>query len=106
MWAGNGGGHMVLIAHAIALACAFALLSALHVVIGELVPKTISLARAERVALLVAMPFRWFLRTFRWAIHLLDRISAAIVKALGVTSAQVHGVAHSTEELPIQIQQA
>ena len=76
-----------------ALACAFALLSALHVVIGELVPKTISLARAERVALLVAMPFRWFLGTFHWAIHLLDRISGAIVKALGVTSAQVHGVA-------------
>ena len=52
------------------------------------------------------MPFRWFLGTFRWAIHLLDRISGAIVKALGVTSAQVHGVAHSTEELQIQIQQA
>src|SRR6266581_1139507 len=65
-----------------------------------------SLARAERVALLVAMPFRWFLGTFHWAIHLLDRISGAIVKALGVTSAQVHGVAHSTEELQIQIQQA
>src|SRR5258707_1004115 len=100
------GAHTPLVTHAIALTCAFALLSALHVVIGELVPKTISLARAERVALLVAMPFRWFLGTFRWAIHLLDRISGAIVKALGVTSAQVHGVAHSTEELQIQIQQA
>src|SRR5207253_11114687 len=91
---------------AIGLACAFALLSALHVVIGELVPKTLSLARAERVALLVAVPFHWFLNTFHWAIHLLDRISGAIVKALGVTSAQVHGVAHSTEELQLQIQQA
>jgi len=57
--------------HAIALACAFALLSSLHVVIGELVPKTVSLARAERVALLVALPFHWFLNTFHWAIHLL-----------------------------------
>src|SRR5258708_12251479 len=101
MWAGNGGGHMVLIAHAIALACAFAILSALHVVIGELVPKTISLARAERVALLVAMPFRWFLGTFRWAIHLLDRISAAIVKALGITSAPVPRVPHSTTSLQV-----
>ena len=90
----------------IALACAFALLSSLHVVIGELVPKTVSLARAERVALLVALPFHWFLNTFHWAIHLLDRISSAIVTALGVSSAQVHGVAHSTEELQIQIQQA
>ena len=106
IWPGNPSGHTMLLAHAIALVCAFVLLSALHVVIGELVPKTLSLARAERVALLVAMPFLWFLNTFHWAIHLLDRISGAIVKALGVTSGQVHGVAHSTEELQIQIQQA
>src|SRR5207302_3395871 len=53
IWAGKPGTHTVLFAHAIALAGAFALLSALHVVIGELVPKTLSLARAERVALLV-----------------------------------------------------
>src|SRR5580704_8076710 len=40
--AGVPGVRTVLIAHAVALACAFALLSALHVVIGELVPKTLS----------------------------------------------------------------
>src|SRR5207245_2792915 len=106
LWPGIPGARSAMLAHALALTSAFILLSALHVVIGELVPKTISLARAERVALLVAMPFRWFLHTFHWAIHLLDRISGAIVKALGVASGQVHGVAHSTEELQIQIQQA
>ena len=57
--------------------CSFALLSALHVVIGELVPKTVSLARAERVALLIALPFQWFLNTFRWAIDLLDQCPAS-----------------------------
>ncbi|HYL85347.1 MAG TPA: hemolysin family protein [Candidatus Angelobacter sp.] len=106
LWPAALGTRSVLIVHAIALAGAFALLCALHVVIGELVPKTVSLARAERVALLVAVPFRWFLNTFRWAISLLDGVSGAIVKAMGVVSPQVHGVAHSTEELQIQIQQA
>jgi CBS domain containing-hemolysin-like protein len=106
IWPGTAGTRSVLIAHTIALAGAFALLSALHVVIGELVPKTVSLARAERVALLVAVPFRWFLNTFHWAIDLLDGVSGAIVKAMGVPPSQVHGVAHSTEELQIQIQQA
>ena len=53
IWPGTLGTHSALIAHAVALTVAFALLSALHVVIGELVPKTISLARAERVALLI-----------------------------------------------------
>jgi CBS domain containing-hemolysin-like protein len=106
IWPGTPGARTALFAHAFALTCAFVLLSALHVVIGELVPKTLSLARAERVALLVAPPFQWFLNTFHWAINLLDGISGLIVKALGVNSAQVHGVAHSTEELQIQIQQA
>jgi putative hemolysin len=106
MLAGVSSAHTALIAHAVALACAFALLSALHVVIGELVPKTLSLARAERVALLVAVPFLWFLNTFHWAINLLDGVSGAIVKALGVSSPQAYGGAHSTEELQIQIQQA
>jgi putative hemolysin len=106
IWHGTPGTRTVFFAHAVALACAFALLSAMHVVLGELVPKTVSLAKAERVALLIALPFQWFLQTFRWAIDLLDGMSGIIVKAMGVSSPQGHGAAHSTEELQIQIQQA
>jgi magnesium and cobalt exporter, CNNM family len=106
MWSGTSGTYSAVIAHALALGCAFILLSALHVVIGELVPKTVSLARAERVALMIARPFRWFLATFRWAIALLDNISGLMVKALGVSSKHGHGDPHTTEELQIQIQQA
>ena len=106
IWPGNPGTKSALVAHAFALTCAFALLTALHVVVGELVPKTISLARAERIALLIARPFLWFLRTFRWAIDLLDGISGVITRAMGIKAPSGHGVAHSTEELQIQIQQA
>jgi putative hemolysin len=102
----EGSVRMLIVIHGIALAIAFLFLSAIHVVFGELVPKTISLARAERIALLVARPFRWFLNTFRWAIDLLDGVSGMVVKALGVVAPSGHGVAHSTEELQIQIQQA
>src|SRR4029077_13161040 len=104
-WMGSST-QATLIAHAAALAAAFSMLSALHVVVGELVPKTVSLARAERVALMVARPFSWFLNTFRWAIDLLDSISGVIVKALAVSGPQGHNAPHSTEELQIQIQQA
>ena len=72
-----------LIAHGAALAIAFGLLTVLQVVLGELVPKSLSLARAERVALLVARPFHWFLHTFRWAIDLLDRFAEKIVPRAG-----------------------
>jgi putative hemolysin len=103
---GPVGTRTLLLVHALALGAAFVLLSVMHVVLGELVPKSVSLARAERVALLSARPFSWFLRTFRWAIDLLDSVSGAIVKAMGVSEPQVPGAPLSTEELQIQIQQA
>src|SRR5207244_11373972 len=46
------------------------------------------------------------IKTIHWANILHDGISSAIVKALGVTSPQIHVVANSTEEMQIQIQQA
>ena len=102
----EGSVRTLFFVHGVAVAIAFLMLSALHVVFGELVPKTISLVRAERVALMVARPFQWFLNTFRWAIDLLDGISGALVKALGLAAPVSHGQAHTTEELQIQIQQA
>src|SRR5580693_3907279 len=94
------------IAHGAALILAFGLLTMLQVVLGELVPKSLSLARAERVALLIARPFNWFLHTFRWAIDLLDDSAERIVRALGVISPHNHTLVRSTEELQVMIQQA
>jgi putative hemolysin len=93
-------------AHTIALVMAFGLLTILQVVLGELVPKSLSLARAERVALLIARPFQWFLNTFRWAIDLLDRFAEKIVLALGVVAPHSHTLVRSTEELQVMVQQA
>src|ERR1700728_3798566 len=94
------------IAHGVALGIAFALLTVLQVVLGELVPKSLSLARAERVALIVARPFSWFLHTFRWAIDLLDDIADKITHALGINAPHSHTLIRSTEELRVMIQQA
>jgi len=96
----------VVVAHSAALVIAFGLLTALQVILGELVPKSLSLARAERVALLIARPFAWFLGSFRWAIDLLDHLAEKIVRALGVVSPHSHTLVRSTEELQVMIQQA
>jgi putative hemolysin len=100
---GHGSG---LVAHTLALGAAFALLTIFQVVLGELVPKTISLARAERVALLVARPFHWFLNTFSWAIDALDGLASVAVRAMGVPSAEAHSYIRSAEELQALIDQA
>jgi len=93
------------LAHTTALVLAFLLLTILQVVFGELVPKSLSLARAERVALLVARPFSLFLHTFRWAIDLLDRVAEKITNMLGVVAPHSHTMVRSTEELRVMIQQ-
>src|ERR1700691_6345354 len=100
------GRPAVVVLHAISLALAFALLTMLHVVLGELVPKSLSLQRAERVALLVALPFDWYLVVFRPAISLLDGASRWVLSGLGFSGRTSHTQIHSAEELQIQIQQA
>ncbi|HLW98890.1 MAG TPA: CNNM domain-containing protein, partial [Candidatus Acidoferrales bacterium] len=100
------GTHAVLVSHAISLALAYALLTMLHVVLGELVPKGISLSHAERVALLVARPFQWYLGVFRPAISLLDGMSRMVMQGLGVAPRLSHTMVHSAEELQVIIQQA
>jgi len=101
------GSRAALAAHGIAIVLAFVFLTILHVVFGELVPKTISLEHAGRAALLIARPFYWYLTTFRWAVVLLEGFSRKVVRALGVTGLLAgHTVAHSAEELQVQIRQA
>lgn len=101
------GSRGALAAHAIAVILAFAFLTLLHVVFGELVPKTISLDRAARASLLIARPFYWYLTTFRWAVVLLEGISRKVVRWLGVSGlAAGHTIPHSAEELQVQIRQA
>ena len=93
-------------AYATALVLVFGLLTILQVIFGELVPKSLSLARAERVALIIARPFNWFLNTFRWAIDLLDGIAEKIVGAMGVIAPHSHTLVRSLEELQVMAQQA
>jgi putative hemolysin len=100
------GRYAAVAAHSLALIVAFGLLTVLQVVLGELVPKSLSLAAAERVALLVARPFQWFLNTFRWAIVALNAFAGKFVRALGVKTPRSHSAIRSEEELRILVEQA
>jgi putative hemolysin len=74
-----------IVAGVIAFALAFLIITFLHVVIGELVPKGIALGYAERVALAVSTPVRGFFVVFRPLIWVLQRSSEVILRALGLT---------------------
>jgi len=95
----------VIVSHAIATFLSFSVLTFLHVVLGELVAKSLALQRTEGMALIVARPLRWFIRSFRLVIDSLDGSSRRIVRWLGVTNPMSHTLVHSAEELLVLVQQ-
>jgi putative hemolysin len=92
--------HVSLYAHGIAIAVAFSLITYLHVILGELVPKSLALQRAERVALAVAAPMDVFLTVARPFLYFLRRSGGFVLKLFG--SRQVRrGAVHSPDELKL-----
>ncbi len=89
------------VVHSIALTTAFAIITYLHVVLGELAPKSLAIQRAEEVALAVAPLLLLFHRVFYPALWLLKTSSNAFLRLLGLTPAAADDVAHSEEELRI-----
>ena len=67
-----------LYAHSLAVVLAFALITYFEVLLGELVPKSLALQRAERIALAVAGPVDVFIRMTRPAVKLMN-VSASLV---------------------------
>ncbi len=92
--------HAVVYAHAAAIAIAFALITYFEVLLGELVPKSLALQRAERIALAVAGPMDVFIRMTRPAVRLMNG-SATLVLRLFRAPLQGEGAVHSPEELKL-----
>ena len=92
--------------HRIAMVLAFATISFLHIVIGELAPKTMALLRAESVAVFAAYPMRVFHTLFFPLIYTLNGVATWILRCFGLTADGTEGDLHSEEELKIILAQA
>ncbi|MDX8045681.1 hemolysin family protein [Gracilibacillus sp. S3-1-1] len=84
---------------------AFILVTFLHVVIGELAPKTLAIQYAERVTLIAARPMYWFGKIMFPAIWTLNGAARLLLRIFGVKPAS-HEQAHSEEELKIIMTQS
>src|SRR5271168_2134514 len=92
--------HASVYAHAIAVAVAFVLITSLHVILGELVPKSLALQRAESVALAVAAPMDVFLTVTRPLTVGMSRVARFVLRAFGTREIR-HGSVHSPDELKL-----
>ncbi len=92
--------HAMIYAHTAAVVIAFILITYLHVILGELVPKSLALQRVERVALSVAGPMDVFIAISRPLLHLMTNSANAVLKLFGSRLMREGGM-HSPEELKL-----
>jgi CBS domain containing-hemolysin-like protein len=85
--------------HSVSLTVAFALITFLHIVLGELAPKSLAIRRPEETSLLVAPLLRLFYRVFYPALWFLNSSSSFFLRMLRITPASESELAHSEEEL-------
>lgn len=96
----RGVPYSVFYAHAVAVSLAFALITYLHVLLGELVPKSLALRKAEQLAVAVAGPMEFFIGITRPAVRFMKR-SANLVLTLFRAPLMQEGGVHSPEELKL-----
>lgn len=89
--------------HSLAFGIAFTFITLLHVVLGELVPKSMAIQDTERYALLVSMPLYTFNKICAPIIWCFDHVSLWILHLMGIEQADENEDAHSEEEIKLII---
>ncbi|HWY56459.1 MAG TPA: hemolysin family protein [Terriglobales bacterium] len=97
---GQATSHVTVYAHGIAIAIAFILITCLHVILGELVPKSLALQRGEQVALAVAAPMEFWLTLTRPFIFSMSAAAGSVLRIFGSRKVR-QGPIHSPDELKL-----
>ncbi len=87
--------------HSVAFGVAFGLITLMHVVLGELIPKSLAIQKTETFVLHIAYPLYLFKRTFYPFIWVLDVLTIKILHLMGVEPAKEEDMAHSEEEIKL-----
>jgi CBS domain containing-hemolysin-like protein len=90
-------------AHSIAVAIAFAVITAAEIVFGELAPKWVALERPEATAIWLVRPLELFMRVFWPFIRLVHGTAQGVVKMLGLRGGDHRAGVHSEEELKMLV---
>jgi CBS domain containing-hemolysin-like protein len=91
------------LSHSISVGLSFTIITFLHVVVGELAPKSIALQNPESTSMAVARPTLWSERLFKPFIWALNGTGNALLRLVGVEPASGHELVHSVEELKMLV---
>ena len=91
----------------IAFILSFSAITAVHVVVGELMPKSLAIRRPLGTTMLLATPLFWYQRIFRWATSMLNGTANGLLKYLfKVEAVSEHANVHSAEELQMLVEES
>ncbi len=91
------------LSHSLTAGLSFGIITFLHVVVGELAPKSIALQNPARTSLVVARPTLWSERLFKPFIWALNGTGNALLRLVGMEPASGHQLVHSVEELKMLV---
>ncbi len=86
------------LANHVALPIAFLIITILHIVFGELAPKSIAIQRSQRTVMVIALPLQFFFFIFRPFIYVLNGTANLVLRSIGISTVQGQDV-HSSDEL-------
>ncbi len=93
--------HNPILLHSVSFGVSFGLITLLHVVLGELIPKSLAIQKTETFVLYIAYPLYTFKRFFYPFIWVLDMLTLKILHLMGVEPAREEDMAHSEEEIKL-----
>ncbi|MFJ8257455.1 hemolysin family protein [Peribacillus asahii] len=94
------------VSHILSIIIAFSLITFIHVVVGELAPKTLAIQKAEQVTLLVSKPLIWFNKIMYPFIWILNGSARMLTRMFGLKAVSEHDIAHTEEELRIIVSES
>ena len=92
--------------HTIAFALAFTLITACHIILGELTPKSMAIANAEKILLSIALPMLIFWKVMFPFVWLLNATAGFVAKHIGVDVSGEGEVAHNPEEIRLLMEES
>jgi CBS domain containing-hemolysin-like protein len=93
-------------AHTLSIIIAFTIITFLHIVLGELAPKTVALQRAEKTSRTIITPLDFFTKVFKPAIWILNGAGRFVLKIFGLDAPSGASLVHSEEEIKMLLSQS
>ena len=94
------------VTHTISFAVGFSLITAMHIILGELTPKSMAIAAAEKILLNIALPMLVFWKIMYPFVWLLNTMASFVSHHLGLTQTGEGEVAHNPEEIRLLMKES